>query len=234
MRKPLIGVMPLFDTARKSMWMLPNYMQGIQAAGGLPMILPFTEDKMEILRMTQMFDGFLLTGGHDVAPSLYGEAKLSCCGDVSVERDRLEQLLLQYALAEDKPVFGICRGIQLMNVVLGGTLYQDLPTQAGTKITHSQSSNYAEPVHNVAVFKDTPLRSILQQEELAVDSLHHQGIKDLAPQLRCAAVAEDGLIEAAYMPEKKFALAVQWHPEYMYQTDRGAKQLFQAFVAACE
>ena len=135
--KPLIGLTPIVDAGRDSLWMLPGYMQGLEAVGGIGMMLPLTDDAAMLKDIVDRVDGLLLTGGNDVAPVLYGETKETFCGENDPRRDRMEARLIELALQADKPVFGICRGLQILNVVLGGTLYQDLKTQTGTEITHS-------------------------------------------------------------------------------------------------
>ncbi|XJZ29023.1 gamma-glutamyl-gamma-aminobutyrate hydrolase family protein [Bacillota bacterium Lsc_1132] len=230
MAKPMIGVLPLYDEEKASYWMLPGYMRGIEEAGGIPVVLPLTTDKEVILSILMTFDGFLFTGGQDVNPHLYGEKAENVCGRPCDERDQMEATLFQQAIALDKPVFGICRGVQLFNVLLGGTLYQDLPSQFPSEIIHKQNPPYDQPVHMVSIEKESPLYSIAKVEFLPVNSYHHQGIKKLSDQLVCAAKADDGLIEAVYMPGKRFVLAVQWHPEYMYQSDKISLRLFKELV----
>jgi putative glutamine amidotransferase len=235
MERPKIGVVPLYDEKRESYWMLPGYMKAVEEAGGLPFMLPLTADEGHIAQIARLFDGFLFTGGHDINPELYGEEKEALCGEICHERDAMETALFRRVLELDKPAFGICRGLQFFNVALGGTLYQDLPTQfaPGVKLNHRQSPPYAEPVHSVRIEPGTPLRRILEEDVLPVNSYHHQGIKRLAEPLAAAARAEDGLIEAAFLPDRKFVLAVQWHPEFSYTADRRQLQLFEAFVRAC-
>ena len=131
--KPLIGLTPIVDAGRDSLWMLPGYMQGLEAVGGIGMMLPLTDDAAMLKDIVDRVDGLLLTGGNDVAPVLYGETKETFCGENDPRRDRMEARLIELALQADKPVFGICRGLQILNVVLGGTLYQDLKTQTGTE-----------------------------------------------------------------------------------------------------
>ena len=234
MKKPLIGVLPLYDTEKESFWMLPGYLKGIEDAGGVPVILPLTSDEEVILQLAKQCDGFLFTGGHDVNPSMYGEQTEKTCGETCPERDTMENLLLKYVIELDKPALGICRGLQLWNVVLGGTLYQDLPTQRHSAIIHKQKPPYTEPIHTVTIEKDTLLYEILQTDSLNVNSYHHQGIKNLSNRLQVAAHAQDGLIEAVIMLDKKFMLAVQWHPEFIYTMDTQHFQLFLAFVESCE
>jgi putative glutamine amidotransferase len=144
----------------------------------------------------------------------------------------MERLLFAEALSLDKPVFGICRGIQLFNVLSGGSLYQDLPTQAQSLIPHSQKPPYDRPAHEVRVLPGTPLSALTGKEIFSVNSCHHQGLRTLAPPLAVMAKDRDGLTEAVYMPEKTFAWAVQWHPEYALD-DPVNRALFAAFVKAC-
>jgi len=233
MAKPMIGVIPVYDELRASYWMLPGYMQGIEEAGGIPVMLPLTTESDTILRLAETFDGFLFTGGQDIDPTWYGEEKRERCGDACEERDKLEMELFRHVAGLDKPALGICRGVQLMNVALGGSLYQDLPSERGGPLTHSQKPPYDAPVHGVDILPGTLLHEIVQADSLRVNSYHHQGIKVLSDQLIPAAHAEDGLIEAVILPGKRFVLGVQWHPEYMYESDPYSLSLFQAFVQAC-
>lgn len=236
MRKPLIGVLPLYDSEKDSYWMLPGYMKGVEEAGGIPVMLPLTTDREMILTLAETFDGFLFTGGHDINPQLYGEQAEAVCGEICEERDAMETALFERILELDKPAFGICRGLQLFNALLGGTLYQDLPSQRQTEIRveHKQTPPYTSPVHNLFIDKESPLYPLVQSDSLPVNSYHHQGIKDLSPQLTALAKAEDGLIEAVLMPGKKFIWAVQWHPEFSYKEDDYNFKLFTQFVGMCK
>jgi putative glutamine amidotransferase len=136
--------------------------------------------------------------------------------------------------ALDKPAFGICRGIQFFNALLGGTLYQDLGAQHKgiPPLCHHQKQPYDKPSHTVNIRPGSPLRALLGADKIAVNSCHHQGVKDLSPELVCMATAEDSLVEAVYMPDRKFTWAVQWHPEYSLN-DQYSQKLFQSFVTAC-
>ncbi len=232
--KPIIGVIPLTDSERASLWMVPGYMNGIEEAGGVPVMLALTEDEDTIERMMSVCQGFLFTGGHDISPTLYGAAAIPQCGEISPVRDVMEPIILKRALAEDKPVFGICRGIQLINAVLGGTLYQDLPTELDTNIEHHQTPPYDIPVHEVEIIKDTPLYELLGKSRLNVNSYHHQAVRRLSSELMPMAYAPDGLVEAVYRPESKFAWAVQWHPEFSYKRDAASLKLFRCFVDNCK
>ena len=232
--KPIIGVMPLWDDEKDSIWMLPGYMDGISQSGGIPVIFPFSADEEEIDRLTSMCDGFLFTGGHDVSPELYGEEALEGLIQTCVKRDRLEEIVIKKAIEADKPILGICRGIQLINAALGGTLYQDLPTQHPSDVPHRQQPPYDNPAHSVTIIKDTPLYDFLRIDQLQVNSHHHQAVKDLAPGLVSMAISPDGITEALYMPERRFLWAVQWHPEFSYRKDENSRRIFRAFAAAME
>lgn len=135
-------------------------------------------------------------------------------------------ILLETILDDDKPILGICRGIEFLNVALGGTLYQDIPVQVKTKTEHHQTPPYDIPI----MLEETELYGLLGEQKMKVNSYHHQAIKQLSPKLKAMAVSEDGLVEGVYMPEKKFVWAVQWHPEFSYQTDENSRKIFQAFV----
>lgn len=233
MKKPLIGLTPLYDLEQERFWMRPNYMDAVAAAGGIPLVLPLTGEQSDMEALAQLCDGFLFTGGPDVHPSLFHEETMQYCGAIDERRDTLEIGLLREVNRLDKPVLGICRGIQLINVALGGSLYQDIPAQLeGMPIAHSQQRPYTVPVHSVSVEPDSPLGRIAGETELMVNSMHHQAIRALAPSLKCAARSKDGLAECVYMPGKRFLLAVQWHPEYLWQTHQVQQKIFAAFVNA--
>lgn len=228
--KPIVGIMPLWDDEKESVWMLPGYMDGISQAGATPIIFPFSSDEDELNRLVKMCDGILFTGGHDVSPEIYGEERMnglvSCCE----KRDVTETIVLKTAMETDRSVLGICRGIQFINAALGGSLYQDLPSQRKSSVEHRQSAPYDLPAHEVALTKGTPLHECLHIDNLSVNSYHHQAVKVVAQGLEIMATSPDGLIEALFMPARKFLWAVQWHPEFSYKTDINSKKIFQAFV----
>lgn len=232
-KRPVIGVVPLYDIQRDSLWMIPGYLDGIAAAGGIPVVLPLTEEEQVLGQLAYEIDGFLMTGGQDVSPALYGEERLDSCGEDLPVRDGMESRIFQLCLERDVPVLGICRGIQLMNVLLGGTLYQDLPSQHPTETEHHMSPPYDRPVHQVEICKGTPLFDLIQTERMDVNSYHHQAVRDKAPALQTMAVSEDGLIEAVCLPERPFVWAVQWHPELSWRTDEKSRRIFEAFVGRC-
>ena len=232
--KRIVGVMPLWDDEKDSIWMLPGYVDGVRQAGGLPIIFPFTEDEQEIDQLVCMCDGFLFTGGQDVSSELYQETPLEGLVTTCGKRDIMEGIVLEKALKADKPILGICRGIQFINVALGGTLYQDIPSQLPSKTEHHQHVPSDIPVHDVTIIKDSPLHKCLKVDRLPVNSYHHQAVKKLAPGLEPMAISPDGLIEAAFMEGKTFLWAVQWHPELLFRTDKNNRMIFDSFIKAME
>ena len=231
-KSPIIGVTPLWDAERKSVWMLPDYLDGIKAAGGVPVVLPIEMSEADADRIVETCDGFLFTGGQDVAPEFYGTKDATGTVVPSPERDKLESLLLSKALQADKPILGICRGLQFINAYLGGTLWQDLPSQHPSDIVHRQGKPYGVPTHKVSLSGD--LQTLLGKDTLEVNTLHHQAIKDLGRDLEPMAESPDGLIEAVKMVGKRFVCAVQWHPEYMFKTDVDSLRVFSWFVEKCK
>ena len=231
--KPKIGLVPLVDEKKDSLWMLPGYMDGITEAGGIPIMFPLTQDEEAISSLLDLVQGVLLTGGHDVSPSLYGEEPIPQCGDASSERDIMETILFRKALERNMPVLGICRGIQFLNVYQGGSLYQDLPTQHPGRTEHHQMPPYDIPVHGVDIIEGTGLSGLLGRSSIMVNSYHHQAVKTLGKDLTVMAVSEDGLTEAVQMNGKDFVWAVQWHPEFSYKSDDNSMKIFEEFVRRC-
>ncbi len=230
--KPIVGVMPLWDDEKDSLWMLPGYLDGLQEAGALPLVFPFTRDRAEIGQLASLCAGFLLTGGQDVSPALYHQTPLAGLTECCPKRDEMETLVLEEALRTDKPVLGICRGLQFLNVFLGGTLYQDLPSQHPSSVVHRQRAPYDRPAHPVALVPFSPLQKCLGTETLPVNSCHHQAVRDLASGLEAMAFSPDGLAEAFWRPQSRFLWAVQWHPEFSFRTDPNSLRIFRAFVSA--
>ena len=235
MKKPLIGLTPSHNTDSREQFLRLAYTAAVSAAGAIPVILPLEASREDCRQLAESFDGFLFTGGPDLHPFLYGEETHPQCGDVSPERDAMETALLPRIMELKKPVLGICRGLQTINVVLGGTLYQDIPSQAAqaVPIAHRQPFHYVSPAHRVHVLPDTRLMEICQAPVIRVNSMHHQAVKDLAPGLIVSGKDENGLIEAAELPDYPYLVAVQWHQEYLWQQDPAAAALFRSFADAC-
>lgn len=231
--RPLIAVCPLANEKRQLQLMQPGYLKGIELAGGAPVVLPLIEDREVLSAILERCAGVLIPGGHDVEPACYGQELMPECGELSPARDRLEDWVIGWALERDMPILGICRGVQMLNVHLGGTLYQDLPTQRPESLNHSQEPPYETLVHQVEVKENSALAELTGAGMLSVNSLHHQAIETVAPGLVVDAVSTDGIVEAVHLPGKQFVLGVQWHPEYCCQIQKEAMGIFRGFLRAC-
>ena len=229
-----VGVMPLFDYQKNSVWMLPGYTRLIEKAGGIPVIFPLTQEKSVIDGIFDICGGFLFTGGQDVSPEIYCEEKLPCCGEVSPKRDFLEKYVFEKAYERDKAVFGICRGIQIINALCGGSLWQDIPSQKENSINHAQKPPYDKPLHSVEILEHSLLYSILQSKNIDVNSYHHQGIKTLGENVESMATSPDGICEAVRIKNKRFIWAVQWHPEFSFEKDKNQLMIAREFIKNCE
>ncbi len=235
-KKPLIGVLPLYDSIKKSIWMYPGYPEGVAAAGGIPVVLSLMTKDEDIEAIVEQLDGFVFSGGQDVDPLQYGEPLLKYSGEIYPPRDELELRLLKAIMKRNKPILGVCRGLQLINVALGGTLYQDINKQMkrDSQIQHFQQNNYDYPVHAVKIENNSILYEIMEADKIRVNSMHHQGIARLSHQLTATALSEDGLVEAVEIKTMTFGLAVQWHPEFLWKNDEKTLKMFQAFVEAAK
>jgi len=230
MKQPVIGVIPLWDEKKDSIWMLPGYMQGLEEAGAAPVILPLTVSETVLKKTADICDGFLFTGGHDIEPKLYGQEKTDHCQEICEERDRMETYIFREAvLKQNKPALGICRGIQLFNVLLGGSLYQDTAMELSGAINHIKGPPYDVPAHSVRIPPESPLFKLFGKESIEVNSYHHQGINRIAESLEVMALADDGLVEAVYMPDHPYVWAVQWHPEFFLENEF-SKKIFACFT----
>ena len=209
-----------------------GYYQSILKAGGVPFIIPCYDDTDALINTLDKLDGILLTGGADINPLFLGEEPIQELHGINPRRDRQELLLTRLAADRQIPILGICRGIQTMNAALGGPLYQDIHSQMeGTRIKHDQNLDRCYASHTVAIEKDTLLHRLFKADTIAVNSFHHQAIKEPAPGFRVCARATDGVIEAMESTEYKSMLGVQWHPEcFILKGDEGMMPLFQWLV----
>ncbi len=230
--RPLIGVISCVRDAGQTQYVYRKYMQAVQDAGGMPVLLSIDPPEETMQELLSQMDGLLLAGGHDIDPKYYGEAPLPELGGVSPERDTTEFTMIRLCREMNKPILGICRGIQAMAVAFGGTLYQDLPSQKPSQIDHyPDKAGWGVPeAHTVKVERGTRLEAISGGGEWTVNSYHHQAVKTLPDGVRLAATAADGVIEAFEMPAGALCLGVQWHPERIYDTDEHAFALFKALV----
>ncbi|MFJ7735037.1 gamma-glutamyl-gamma-aminobutyrate hydrolase family protein [Lysinibacillus sp. NPDC097287] len=210
------------------------YSKSVLEAGGIPMILPFGVEA-DVAQILSISDGLLLSGGHDVHPFHFGAEPSPKLGQIYPERDTVELTLTNAAIARQMPIFGICRGIQLLNVALGGTLYQDIDSEyhSSKLLKHTQQAARGVATHYVNIEQDNVLMQIVEREQIAVNSYHHQAINVVGETLKVVAKSNDGIIEAVSHQSLPFCLAVQWHPEEQALAgDEVAKKLFNAFVEA--
>lgn len=228
---PIVGVSANIRESRLEI--NDQYFNALLASGAVPFLLPYTEDEEKIAAACAVCDGFLFSGGADLDPEYYGEQRLPECGDIVAERDRGEMALVRYALMTAKPILAICRGCQLVNVALGGTLWQDIPTQLDTTIEHKVLPG-TELEHTVRIIEGTPLYDLLGKGTIKVNSIHHQAVKALGRGLVASAVADDGIIEAYYHEGKRYIRAYQWHPERIFNISEDSGPIFANFLSACK
>jgi putative glutamine amidotransferase len=211
-----------------------TYVQALLQAGAAPLLIPHICDHRLLRAAYEGLHGLLLSGGEDIAPGRYGELVHEKCGTPSLERDETELMLTRWAVEEGKPLLAICRGIQVLNVALGGSLYQDIEAQVPGAARHDWYPGHPRNLraHSVACQEGSRLAGIVGSQSLEVNSLHHQAIKDLAPDLQVTGRAPDGIVEAVEALDHPFSLGVQWHPEELVGEDVQARRLFDALVQA--
>ena len=208
--------------------------RAVTDAGGLPVLIPVSVNDEVLHGIYGRLDAILLPGGGDVRPSVYGAETHPLTHYIDDARDHVEIQLAQWAARDDLPLMGICRGNQVMNVAFGGTLVQDIPSQIETTFQHDISEGMPRDtlLHEVEIDPTSRLASIVGETRWKVNSLHHQSVERPAPSLCVTAHAPDGVVEGLEMPDKKFVLSVQWHPEDLYEHDPAMTRLFRAFVEA--
>jgi len=237
--RPLIGLTTYRKTAAQTnpvalYALMPSYVEAVIAAGGVPVMIPLGLDEIGLRTLLARLDGLLLTGGGDIAGEHYGSTNPGFIFDVDADRDRVELFLAREAVAGDKPLLAICRGHQILNVALGGSLYEDVLRLMPSAIKHDYWGEYPRTFlsHDVVVDEGTTLARCLGQTAVRVNSLHHQGLRDLAPDLVAVAHAPDGLVEAVEAPGRRYAIGVQWHPENLIHVAPPMLSLFRGLVEA--
>ena len=234
MIKPIIGTFPLVEEDGILSSVRNDYVSAIVKSGGIEIALPYTEDIEIIRQFIERCDGILFTGGVDIDPKYYGEENGGKVTATSHYRDTLETLAISEVLKTDKPVLGICRGCQMINVGLGGTLIQDIPSEVDTTLIHRQDEPHSAPSHSVTINKDSLLFDIIKEERIGVNSLHHQSVKKVGKGLEIVARADDGVVEAICDKNRKFFFGIQWHPERSFETEESSRAIFKAFIDACK
>lgn len=229
--KPIIGINCDYeDDIKPHSFVYRDYIDAILMAGGIPFLLPIIKDKDDVECLLALMDGLLLTGGDDVSPSRYGEERREKTRCVHADKDVSDNLILQLALEKEIPILAICYGAQLVNVVFGGSLIQDIPSEAKTAIIHKPAKG-EKCNHSVSLEKNTILHKIIGVDTFDTNSAHHQAIKKLGKGLKATAHTADGIIEAFECEGHPFLLGVQWHPERLTIDTRHAA-LFKALVNA--
>lgn len=236
-RQPLIGITPDVsgaDGKGESLIVLQErYARAIEQAGAVPVVLPITASEAAIRGTLDRLDGLVVSGGNfDIHPEFYGEKPIDGLGRVRRERTDFELGLISLALKRDMPILGICGGAQVINVVLGGSLYQDIGTQIAGAGEHQQGALKDRGGHEVRIHDGTRLRRIVGRASLEVNTTHHQAVKRLGRGLAVNATAEDSVIEGIESPNHSFVLGVQWHPEFLVHRARAQRNIFAAFVQA--
>ena len=231
---PIIGIVPSYKPESSSMELPDRYVQAILAAGGAPVVLPFSKEVAAYQTLLPNIDGFLLSGGQDIDPVRYGEQiTFGKTEELSPGREEVEYLIISFARMYDIPVLGICRGMQMINVAFGGKLYQDLDEESSRK-GHWQTEDYSKPTHDVLIDSGTKLGDMLGVDHAIVNSMHHQGIRELAPDLVASAHDETGLIEAIEAPDLSFMIGVQWHPEFFAHEGGSMAPMLARLVAEAD
>jgi putative glutamine amidotransferase len=238
--KPVVGITSDYDpgnpktsgrSREPTYFLRTRYAEAIHDLGGIPCILPPTEDSMLQAQLLGRMDGLLITGsGPDLDPRLYGEKKKARLNVMNRRRARFELAVARQAIRMDRPVLGICGGLQLINVAMGGTLIQDIPTQIHGALSHQQKTVSTKTWHRVKIRRGTRLYRILGREAVRVNSSHHQAPLRVAKDLIVNALAPDGIIEGLEGSRHRFIIGVQWHPESFYQRDEVSRKLFRAFI----
>lgn len=234
--KPLIGVIASMEIDQKNYHVSQHNVNAITRAGGIPIILPYTALEENIEYYAQLISGLYAIGGDDVGPNLFGEEPKQQLGPVLPPRDQFEMALIKRVIELGKPYLGVCRGAQILNVVYGGTMYQDIYTQIDTELLqHTQKSPVSHGSHSVKLLAGSLLQRLTGKDSLMVNSWHHQANRLIPSTYQISGQASDGIIEAIESKDHPFVLGVQWHPEIMAtENDEASLNIFSGFIRACE
>ena len=234
MKRIVIGLTPQGDAQKEVYRISPDFIKEISALGAIPMVLPSVTDNDDLLMdALSLCNGVIFTGGPDVRPSYFGEEIIPSCGAISDERDAFELKLYKMALELDKSILGICRGVQVMNIGSGGDIYQDIYSQMGTKLVH-HTLDGKKAFHSVTVSADAVEMFGYSANCFVTNSYHHQNVRRLGEGFEAFGFTEDGLIEAIYMPSRRFVAGVQWHPEKRSSGDADSFRIMEKFIESCK
>lgn len=211
-----------------------TYVNAVIKAGGVPVIIPTLKEVSEIEEYLDIIDGLILTGGEDVSSLLFGENPVKEVTAIDYERDDMEFALFHEAYKRGTPIVGICRGLQLANIALGGDIYQDIFSQVKDVLGHVSSYRVEHGHHLIDIEKDSTLHNILERDSIAVNSLHHQSVRKLGKNLRVSAKAQDGIVEAVESTNDNYFVGLQFHPEGMIEKNPEFLKIFEHFIDACK
>lgn len=234
--KPIIGITSFFEKENggKSSTVSYDYVKAIKAAGGIPLILPIIKEEELLDDYIHIIDGLLLSGGEDLLPLLYDENPIYKVNYICCDRDECEMALFEKAYEKRIPILGICRGMQLINVALGGTLYQDINKQVENSLGHCPHESIADqPYHRVKIDEGSKLYNIFGKKDIEVNSFHHQSIKAIGKGLKATAYSHDGIVEGVESLERDFLIGVQWHPEKLAEKYPIFQNIFRTFIKTC-
>lgn len=227
--KPKIGII-ICGFIENKQFVTNTYIQSVRYSGGIPLILPLIRSDRMIEEYVSLCDGFLFCGGGDITPLLFGQEPKNGNGRTNITLDLFQIRLMKHVLETEKPVFSICRGMQVFNVACGGTIYQDISLKPGTHLNHMQQSfSRKEVSHKIFVSPGSQLKQYIGSC-LFVNSYHHQALNTIGEDLIICATASDNTVEAVEMPDHPFAIGVQWHPESMYRSSPEMRELFGNFI----
>lgn len=234
--KPIIGLTSQYEhlVNRKMIRLNNTYVEAVAKGGGVPLIIPVIKGIDDIDPYLDIVDGIIFTGGEDVSSLFFHEEPIKEVDYICITRDRMEIELFKRAYERGIPILGICRGLQLINIVLGGTLYQDINAQRPNSLGHLCGYNVQQGYHTIDIVADSILYDIFKEESLIVNSQHHQSIKDLAADLKITSRAKDGIVESIESTNDKWVLGVQFHPEAMIDEDNNFIEVFNYFMRVCK
>jgi putative glutamine amidotransferase len=233
---PVIGITPSIENESNLHFVSADHIAAIKEAGGVPIVLPFVTSELQLNRMVQMIDGLYLTGGNSIDPTFFNEEPHPKLGEINPIRDQYEVQIIRKILNLHKPIFGVCRGCQILNVALGGDMYQDIYAQnEGDLLQHEQCAPQSHASHFVYVSDGTLLREITGRTRIKVNSRHHQANRKPGKGILICGKASDGVVEAIEGKNDPFVLGVQWHPENMARNGESiSKKIYAAFVQSCK